>query len=169
MDYHVINNAEFLGDFDKPMFFWTKQDMLNYLSYLDTYIDALKNDYQKIITWQKENEKQILTQPQKKIITDAVIEWAHDREMILQDSEDTAFPFVSHVQLAEQNDTRINRAISVATNKLKQAGLRSESGEKKEEEKKPPPKGPLGEVGDIAKWSAIGLGIWIAYNIFRNQ
>ena len=60
MDYHIINNADYLDDYQKPLFFWTKGDILTFVDYLDNYVAALKRDYQTIVDYQTENNVQIL-------------------------------------------------------------------------------------------------------------
>jgi len=168
MDYHVCNIEDYP---DKPMVFWTKGDMLNYVAYLDQYIDALKRDYETIVQYQEVQEQTVMTPQQKEIITHAVVDWAHDRNEIMEDSENVAFPFASDVAKAELNEEKIAKAIDVANTILTNLNIESESGQMKETEKerekeKIPFASIFEDVKGIALYGLIGLGLWIGYKVF---
>ena len=163
MDYHLTNGLECLEDYQKPVFFWTKADVLAYVEYLDMYIEAVKRDYQTIVDYQSGQNVQIMDDSEKEQIAQAITGWAHDREVILQDSEDIAFPTNSHISLAKLNEDRISKAVGTVHDILSGIGAPSESQDIKEEQSQP---GVFGEMSDLVKWGVIGLGLFLAYKVF---
>lgn len=168
MDYHIINNADFLEDFQKPLFYWAPGDMMAYISYLDLYNDVVKRDYERVLSYQQENNVQIMDDPEKEIVTHAIVDWAHDREVIIQDSEDTAFPFKSHIESAIVNETKLKKAADTVGAILTGIGQESESEKQKEAEQQEISQGFLTQLNTTMKLGLAGLGIWIAYNIYKD-
>lgn len=161
MDYHLSNGFE---DYEKPVFFWTKGDILAYVAFLDMYIEAVKSDYQDIVNYQNTNNIQIISDDDKAQIANSITSWAHDREIILQDSEDLAFPFKSHIELAILNEDRISNIIGLINTSMDSIGYQSKSQEIKDQQQESS-SGIFNELSDVVKWGVIGFGIWAIYKI----
>jgi hypothetical protein len=167
MDYHVDN----LGEFVKPMFFWTKDDFLTYMQYIEAISEALKADYQTIATYKRDTEQDLLTPEQRETIQHAIVDWAGQQSIWLDESESTAFPFASDINKADYQFAALRDASQIVSSALAQIGVQSQSEEKTKEIEDPDkPSGDdfMGNMRDIVKWGVIGFGVWIAYSVFKD-
>jgi len=165
MDYHGVEN---LWGFEKPMFFWTKDDFMSYLMYIDMVCDSVKQDYKRIVDYQTETGKTILSDEDKKTIIDAVIDWAHQYSIFRDESDSAAFPFASDINKADFQFEQLKKASETAAKLLSNIGIESQSKKAVETVHSPQGDSTAENVADIVKYGVIGLGIFLAYQIFKD-
>ena len=166
MDYHIEN----LGEFVKPLFFWTAADFLSYMQYIDALSEAIKLDYQTIADHKNQTGEDLLTDEQRQTVQHAIVDWASQQQVFLDDSENTAFPFASDINKADYQFATLSTASDIVTAALASVGKPSQSQEKKEEvQPSESPEGSfMGNLKDLVKWGVIGIGVWIAYSIYKD-
>jgi hypothetical protein len=168
MDYHAINNADFLEDYhDKPFMFWGKAQFLKYISYLDNLQKAVKSDYKKIAEYQKRTKKPIISQTNRQYISSIIIDFAKLKQIIKGTSDQPLYPTgYDHPKQAEQLEIGLEKSSRILKRILKKIGAPSESQEviTEDEEKN---RSVFSEMSKMTKWGVIGMGLVLGYKIIQ--